>query len=172
MNAGTVRMVMWYLSRLIPLQRRFIIGFIIVQAILSPRSCFADSDADTEVRPRDGSCSCGGQRDIMFGQLNNGKGEVIDATSSSTKDIETDHVFSSLPAIARNESTNQSGVTSVNSTYGATNFIGEHDMAYISGGLYFMGTNDPLFPRDGEGPRRLVNLSDFMIDRLKNLTRI
>lgn len=162
-------MVAWSPPLRIPFQKRFIIGFIIVQALLSPRLCFADSDVDTaEVRPRDGSCSCGGQRVVMFGQWNNGKGEVPDATSSTTKVIETDHVFSSLPAIARNDSTNQSDITSVNSTKDSTDLIPENDMAFISGGLYFMGTNDPFFPRDGEGPRRLVSLSDFMIDRLKN----
>ena len=165
-------MVAWHLSLRIPFQKRFIIGFIIAQALLSPLSCLGDSDVDTEVRPSDGSCSCGGQRDIMLGQLNNGKGEVLDATSSTTKVIETDHVFSSLLAIARNDSTNQSRITSVNSTKDSTDLLGENDMVYISGGLYFMGTNDPFFPRDGEGPRRLVNLSDFMIDRLKNLTRV
>ena len=38
-------------------------------------------------------------------------------------------------------------------------------MAYIPGGEYLMGTNDPAgFPGDGEGPERQVTVSSFYID--------
>jgi hypothetical protein len=39
-------------------------------------------------------------------------------------------------------------------------------MAFIDGGLFYMGTDNPTIHTDGEGPRRMVNLTDFMIDRL------
>ena len=38
-------------------------------------------------------------------------------------------------------------------------------MVFIDGGTFYMGTNNPLISTDGEGPRRLVTLSDFLIDR-------
>ena len=34
----------------------------------------------------------------------------------------------------------------------------------IPGGEYLMGTNDPWFPEDGEGPERKIILSDFEMD--------
>ena len=40
------------------------------------------------------------------------------------------------------------------------------DMAYIPGGPFLMGTDDPIaFPADGEGPAREVRVSPFYIDR-------
>ena len=38
-------------------------------------------------------------------------------------------------------------------------------MVFIEGGTFFMGTDNPLISTDGEGPKRLVTLSDFLIDR-------
>ncbi|EWM27272.1 sulfatase modifying factor 1 [Nannochloropsis gaditana] len=39
------------------------------------------------------------------------------------------------------------------------------EMVYVEGGTFYMGTDQPILPRDGEGPRRLVRLSSFYIDR-------
>ena len=39
------------------------------------------------------------------------------------------------------------------------------NMVEIKGGSYFIGTNDPVFVSDGEGPRREVELSSFYIDK-------
>lgn len=39
------------------------------------------------------------------------------------------------------------------------------NMVRIKGGSYFIGTNDPVFVSDGEGPRREVELSSFYIDK-------
>lgn len=39
------------------------------------------------------------------------------------------------------------------------------DMVYIPGGTFFMGTDSPVIPYDGEGPKRPVQLSSFYIDR-------
>ena len=153
------------LSSHIPLQRKFIIYVIIATALHFPKSCFANSDVGTDERSHDGSCSCSGQRDSIYGQLHDGKNNLKDVTSSSTEEIKTYEKHSSLPAIAENYSTNQSDATSRNLTEDSTQFLKVDEMVYISGGLFFMGTNDPLIPGDGEGPRRLVNLSDFMIDR-------
>jgi formylglycine-generating enzyme required for sulfatase activity len=38
-------------------------------------------------------------------------------------------------------------------------------MVEIKGGSYFVGTNDPFFIADGEGPRREVELNTFYIDK-------
>lgn len=38
------------------------------------------------------------------------------------------------------------------------------DMKFIQGGLGFIGTDNPAIWRDGEGPRRHVQLSSFLID--------
>ncbi|OXU24542.1 hypothetical protein TSAR_015610 [Trichomalopsis sarcophagae] len=39
------------------------------------------------------------------------------------------------------------------------------NMVRIKGGSYFIGTNDPVFVSDGEGPRREVELGTFYIDK-------
>lgn len=39
------------------------------------------------------------------------------------------------------------------------------NMVRIEGGEYFIGTNDPVFVIDGEGPRRKVNLAPFYMDQ-------
>lgn len=39
------------------------------------------------------------------------------------------------------------------------------NMIKISAGSYFIGTNDPIFVSDGEGPRREVKLDSFYIDK-------
>lgn len=40
----------------------------------------------------------------------------------------------------------------------------EGDMAFIPGGEYLIGTNDPVFAADGEGPQKAVSLHPFYID--------
>eukprot|EP00981_Chlorochromonas_danica_P000769 scaffold183_cov174-Ochromonas_danica.AAC.2 len=39
------------------------------------------------------------------------------------------------------------------------------DLVFIPGGLSYIGVDDPVIIRDGEGPRRQVDLSPFYIDR-------
>ena len=39
------------------------------------------------------------------------------------------------------------------------------NMVEIKTGSYFIGTNDPIFVSDGEGPRREVELDSFFIDK-------
>ena len=38
-------------------------------------------------------------------------------------------------------------------------------MVKINGGVGSMGTDDPKIPREGEGPRRQIELSPFLIDK-------
>lgn len=38
------------------------------------------------------------------------------------------------------------------------------NVAYITGGDFFMGTNKPIFVADGEGPSRSVHVDDFYLD--------
>lgn len=40
-----------------------------------------------------------------------------------------------------------------------------YNMVKIEEGSYFIGTNDPVFVSDGEGPRREVELASFYIDK-------
>lgn len=40
-------------------------------------------------------------------------------------------------------------------------------MVKINAGVYFVGTNSPVFVADGEGPRREVVLSNFYIDKFE-----
>lgn len=39
------------------------------------------------------------------------------------------------------------------------------DMVFIEGGDGFIGTDRPIMHRDGEGPRRAVKLSPYLLDR-------
>jgi hypothetical protein len=40
------------------------------------------------------------------------------------------------------------------------------DMLFVPGGAFVLGTNKPApYPADGEGPPRIVALSDFLLDR-------
>ena len=39
------------------------------------------------------------------------------------------------------------------------------DMVFIGGGDGFIGTDQPIMHRDGEGPRRAVRLSPYLLDR-------
>lgn len=40
----------------------------------------------------------------------------------------------------------------------------ESGMAWVPGGEFLMGTNDPGFPADGEGPQRVVQVDSFFMD--------
>ena len=146
--------LLWHSS----IWRRLLKCIIIATTLLSPHSCLADSEAYSERRLDDTSCSCGGNRDSGYGHLHNSANAIEELTIPSTEEIEIDHAHSSGNTIHNDASP-------TNSTDDSNYLFKEDKMVYISGGLYFMGTNDPLIPSDGEGPRRLVNLSDFMIDR-------
>lgn len=146
--------LLWHNTR----RRRLFICVIIATTLLSPHSCLADSEVDSERRLDDVGCSCSGNRNSRYGQLHNSANVNEELTIPSTEEIETVHANSS-------GSTNHNNASPTNSSDDSNQLLKEDKMVYISGGLYFMGTNDPLIPSDGEGPRRLVNLSDFMIDR-------
>ena len=46
------------------------------------------------------------------------------------------------------------------------------DMAYIPGGRFLMGADDPVgFPADGEGPTREIEVSPFYIDETRSHQR-
>lgn len=42
-----------------------------------------------------------------------------------------------------------------------------NEMVLIEGGIYHIGTNKPVFIRDGEGPKRSVILNSFYIDKFE-----
>lgn len=52
-----------------------------------------------------------------------------------------------------------SSAANARSTYPRTN-----QMVFINGGKFMMGTDEPVFVADGEGPSREVTLSDFYLD--------
>jgi sulfatase modifying factor 1 len=52
-----------------------------------------------------------------------------------------------------------SSAANAQSIYSRTN-----QMVYIKGGAFMMGTDEPVFVADGEGPSRKVSLSDFYMD--------
>lgn len=47
---------------------------------------------------------------------------------------------------------------------GKTNLEDMEHMVLIGGGTFLMGTNDPVFISDGEGPQRNVTLNSFYMD--------
>ncbi|XP_021339668.1 sulfatase-modifying factor 1-like, partial [Mizuhopecten yessoensis] len=46
-----------------------------------------------------------------------------------------------------------------------TDFPRTHGMVNIPGGSFFMGTNEPIFVADGEGPERFVRVNAFYLDK-------
>ena len=42
-----------------------------------------------------------------------------------------------------------------------------NEMVKIEGGVFTMGTDDPIIPQDGEGPARSVQVSSFSIDKFE-----
>lgn len=44
-------------------------------------------------------------------------------------------------------------------------YVRTNEMVLISAGSFLMGTNEPIFVADGEGPQRKVTLSKFYLDK-------
>lgn len=131
---------------------------------------FWSTSAVADQLSSDGSCSCGGKRDGSFDQLKF-EGSVHDADDPLLKNDHQDDlgVQSESAITATTDFSNyandaiEPSETPADSTVSTT--ISEN-MAFIDGGLFYMGTDNPSIHTDGEGPKRMVNLTDFMIDRL------
>ena len=118
-----------------------------------------------DIESNDGTCACGGRRDSVLGP------SLIKDSSQSSSDVNDDghNLVSEGPHI---EKTSDQGGNNLN--LGADNVIlteqsnlkmNMDNMVFIDGGTFFMGSDNKLIPSDGEGPRRIVTLHDFMIDR-------
>jgi formylglycine-generating enzyme required for sulfatase activity len=117
------------------------------------------------------SCACGGRRDSLLSAA------MDDNLSfSETVHEEVPIVLISDDHIHHNKDVYDSGNES-NDTFGSKVYSNARNssmnsyesnlenMVYIEGGSFHMGTDSPQIATDGEGPRRLVTLSSYMIDR-------
>ena len=48
---------------------------------------------------------------------------------------------------------------------GGSKDCGPNEMILLQGGVFIMGTDDPILPQDGEGPARKVHVDSFFIDK-------
>ena len=117
-----------------------------------------------------GGCGCSGtsgglKRDSALGSVDGGSGGGDAAGSSSSSNAgsaPTTTTSTTATSTTRGLSTDQTSL-SPSSLYQAN----LDQMVYIDGGSFYMGTDSPKIKTDGEGPRRLVTLSDFMIDKFE-----
>lgn len=139
-----------------------------VYALCSP--IFWKASAEADLLSSDSSCACSGRRDSSLDQLefDTSSLHVNDAVLNNKKHddlgVQSESVLTATPGLGDNAggAIEQTEVP-VNAT--ALTTISEN-MAFIDGGLFYMGTDNPSIHTDGEGPRRMVNLTDFMMDRL------
>ena len=98
-----------------------------------------------------GSCGCSGSqglnRDSVFYGNSNSNSNSDDSSASN------DETCSDLDS-SINTNTNKRLLQST-----------EENMVKIKGGTFYMGTDNPLIKTDGEGPKRLVTVSSFKIDK-------
>lgn len=107
-------------------------------------------------------CACGASRSSSF-SLDSDETMSITDSEEPSESSSIDIVYGLQTNISASEYlVNPESSTTVEEFVPIKNHIG---MVFIGGGTFFMGTNNPLIPTDGEGPRRLVTLSDFLIDR-------
>jgi hypothetical protein len=130
-------------------------------------SFFWTASAEGDLLSSDGSCSCGGKRDGTLDQLKF-DASIRDADDSDINNyhhddfgVQSEIVLTATPGVAADVL--ERSEMPVDVTLSTT--IAEN-MAFIGGGLFYMGTDNPTIHTDGEGPRRMVNLTDFMMDRL------
>jgi hypothetical protein len=119
------------------------------------------------------SCACSGRRDTALSAVIDS-----DASHESTYEevprilIDSDliphdtDVHDSDSDKFDNKQYNRAGDSSINSF--ESNM---QNMVYIEGGSFYMGTDSPQIATDGEGPKRLVTLSNYMIDRYHYMSK-
>lgn len=102
------------------------------------------------------SCACGGRRDSQLSAL-------LDSDSSdSTVHVDTHDYNGDNDSDDKVESREYGNNSYNNSNSYESNL---QNMVYIEGGSFYMGTDTPQIATDGEGPKRFVTLSNYMMDR-------
>ena len=124
--------------------------------------CLTFVEADTDFESQiDGTCACGGKRDSPLKDSYLPSDELdIASVHSSSNDSSIGHIPASTSSDGSSQSTK--GLSHEERTLLQIN---RNDMVFIEGGAFYMGSDNALISTDGEGPKRLVTLSDFMIDK-------
>ena len=123
--------------------------------------CLTFVEADTDFESQiNGTCACGGKRDspLKDSYLLSDELDIASVHSSSSD--------SSIGYIPASTSSDGSSLSTKGLSHERTLLhINRNDMVFIEGGAFYMGSDNALISTDGEGPKRLVTLSDFMIDK-------
>ena len=123
-------------------------------------------DTDVVSSSVDGTCACGGRRDSILGTFTADHKILSGADTDSTGATSpADHL--SVSDVQKSASTDSSRLSKHDSSHERKALLQQNveNMVYIEGGSFFMGTDNAIIQTDGEGPKRLVTLSDFMIDK-------
>ena len=117
------------------------------------------------------SCGCSGSqglnRDSVYINNNDDKtfnniqndNKVCNSVNNDDTDISSSSSSSSSSTSIPNNNNNNNNNRKLEMT------IDDNNMVKIKGGTFWMGTDNPLIKTDGEGPRRLVTVSSFKIDK-------
>ena len=122
-----------------------------------------------DIESNDGTCACGGKRDSVLGSaiINNSD---VQQNQKHDHDIESD-IFTEDAlrdgnAVKGSDNLHSARTTQrTKPTEESNQKMNMDNMVFIEGGTFFMGSDDRIMPSDGEGPRRIVTLHDFMMDR-------
>jgi len=108
-----------------------------------------------------GSCGCSGSqglnRDTVYENSITKNGNDDSSSTCNNLDSTTTTTTSTSTSTTTNTNTNTNNNRVLVSK--------DNNMVTIKGGTFYMGTDNPLINTDGEGPRRLVTVSSFKIDR-------
>ena len=124
-----------------------------------------------DIEANDGTCACGGKRDSVLGSaiINNSdvqQNQNHDHDHDIESDIFTEDSLRDGNAVKGGDNLHSARTTQRSKpTEESNQKMNMDNMVFIEGGTFFMGSDDRIMPSDGEGPRRIVTLHDFMMDR-------
>jgi hypothetical protein len=149
-------------------------------------TCNKGGDADpfgstTTTTEESGGCGCSGtsgglKRDSALGSVDGGgagsgvaggSGSGSGAGSGGNAATTSSGAGGASTTTTTTATTTTRGLSSDQDTPSSLYEANLDQMVYIEGGSFYMGTDSPLIKTDGEGPRRLVTLSDFMMDKFE-----
>lgn len=105
----------------------------------------------------DSSCGCDLARDSTMADFAARQSSTASSSSAETS-VELDGLLT-----GSNQARSLMDTPSASSSHNIT--VLNSKMVRIPGGLALIGTDNPILIPDGEGPERLVRLSDFYIDK-------